>query len=135
MINLDLSDVTESGVASPGDYLVTCQSAEVKQTNSGTGEYIKVMFEAENGQKFFHMFNMKNENKKAVEIGLGQLKTFVRVSGKKDPNKLSDVAELVGLRCLVKVKVVDKGDEYGPQARISTFKAAPKKSADNPFGV
>lgn len=133
MIDLNLTEVTESGVAAPGDYTVTCTEAEVRETKSGSGEYIKVKFETENSQVFFHNFNIKNANPKAQEIGLGQLKTFLRVGGKKDPNSLKDVMELVGLRCIIKVKVEDKQNEYGPQARITSFKPAAKKSPDNPF--
>lgn len=133
MLNLNFEGVSESGVPAPGEYTVTCTEAVVNETKAGTGEYIKVKLETVDGPVFFHNFNIKNPNAKAVEIGMGQLKTFLRVAGKKDPNKLNGAEELIGLRCIVKVKVEDKGDEYGPQARITAFKPAAKKSADNPF--
>lgn len=117
---LDLTNVSESGVQA-GEYTVTCAGAEIKETKSGTGEYIKCVFETENGQKFFHNFNTKNSNAQAVAIGLGQLKTFMRVAGKANPNSLGGVGELLGLKCNVKVKVEE--NDYGTQARITAFKA------------
>lgn len=135
MLGIDLSDVVEGGVLAAGEYVVTCTDAEVRETKLGTGEYIKCVFETEDGAKIFHMFNIKNENAKAVEIGMGQLKTFLRVAGKKDPNKVEAAGELLGLRCQVKTKVREAQGEYGPQAVITSFKAAPEKSIDNPFGA
>lgn len=125
----DLSNASETGVQD-GDYVVTCTEAEVKQTKSGSGEYIKAKFEAETGETFFHMFNVKNENKKAVDIGLGQLKKFLRVAGKSDLSKAS-VDDLVNLRVTIRVKNEDS--DYGVQARIKDFKPAPKRDA-SPFG-
>jgi hypothetical protein len=133
MLGIDLTDVTEGGVLAAGDYVVTCTDAEVRETKNGSGEYIKCVFENEDGAKIFHMFNTKNDNPKAVEIGMGQLKTFLRVANKQDPNKLERASELIGLRCQVKTKVREASGEYGPQAVITSFKAAPEKSVDNPF--
>lgn len=133
MLDLDLSGVQESGVPQAGDYTVTCVDAELKETNAGTGEYIKIKLEAEKGQVFFHNFNTKNPNPKAVEIGLGQLKKFLRVSGAKDPDKIKSVMKLVGLRAVATVKIEDKDDGYGPKPKITNFKPVTKSSVADPF--
>lgn len=117
---LDLTNVSESSVE-PGEYKVTCTEAVVKETKAGTGEYIKCKFETSSGVFVFHNFNIKNPNEQAVKIGLGQLKTFMRVAGKKDPNTLGGAGELEGLQCRVKIKIVD--NDYGSNPQISSFKA------------
>lgn len=119
---LDLTNVSENGIED-GDYVATVSHAEVKSTKNGDGEYIKVCFETDKGQKIYHNFNIKNKSEKAAQIGLGQLKTFLRVSGKSNPNNLGGVAELMGLKALIKVKNEDAGD-YGMQTRIKNFKPA-----------
>lgn len=117
---VDLTSVSESSIDA-GEYVVSCADAEVKTTKAGDGEYIKCVFETEKGQKIFHNFNIKNKNQKATEIGLAQLKTFMRVAGKQNYNTLGGVGELLGLRCTVKVKIEE--NDYGVNPRIMNFKA------------
>ena len=122
----DLTQVKENsfGVIPEGLYSVVSEEAKVKSTKSGTGEYINVKFRVAEGEhegKFLYtMFNTKNDNPKAVEIGLGQLKTFLKVANAKDPNQLKDVADLVGYKAIAVVKI--KNDSYGEGNVISYFK-------------
>lgn len=128
---LDISEVKETGGFKPipeGTYVVISDEAEVKKTKSGTGEYISMKFKilqgTQEGRTLFHSFNIQNENPKAVEIGLGQLKTFMKCAGFTE-YKLENVAELVGYKVEAVVKI--KSDEgYGEKAVISYFKALPK---------
>lgn len=129
MLDLDLTNDSEGGIEA-GEHVVSIAEASVHDTKAGTGEYIKAKLQTANGQFIWHMFNIKNPNEVAQKIGRGQLKKMLRVAGKSE-FKLTDVNELVGLRCVVRVKVED-GD-YGPQARIVDFKPAPAK-AETPFG-
>ncbi len=118
---LDLTNVKEnSNTLEPGEYTVSCVEAAIQATKSGTGEYIKCQFKTESGFTIFHTFNTKNDNKMAVDIGLGQLKTFIRVAG--GNLQMTSPTELCGLRCNVKVKT--KTDDYGEKTVISTFKPA-----------
>ena len=131
---LDLSQVEETGggfdLLPQGKYLVQVAEAEVKETKAGTGEYINVQFEvlqpAEyEGRKLWELFNIKNPSARAVEIGLGQLKHFLRVAGHPDPAKLGSVDDLVGLKALARVKV--KSDAtYGESNVVSAFDEAEK---------
>lgn len=121
---LDLSNVQESSGFAPlpeGKYNVIVDDCSVKDTKSGTGQYINVKFRVLGGDKdgrfLFHMFNIKNQNAEAVKIGLGQLKTFLRIAGHKDPNVLTDVLDLVGYKAMATVKI--KEDKNN----ISYFKA------------
>ena len=148
---LDLTNVEEQqgfGLIPEGTYPVIVDDAVVKSTKSGTGEYINVTYRVldgpSKGRTLFHMFNIKNDNAKAVEIGLGQLKTFMKCSGQKEMT-LKGALDLVGLRCLAVIKI-KKDDQYGDKNSISYFKPmsgqgqeleSPKpstnKAASNPF--
>jgi len=121
MLDLDLVGVSENGGdLSPGEYDLTVAKAEVKDTKSGTGQYINVQFQNESGQRIYHMFNIKNANPEAVKIGLGQLKTFLKMAGL-DSTKLTDVTTLEG--ALVRAKITEKEDSNGVlRSRISSFK-------------
>lgn len=135
MLDLDLSKVEESGGdIAPGEYVVTVKKAEVKDTKAGDGQYINVMFVAKGGGAIFHMFNIKNKNEKATQIGLGQLKTFLKVSGL-DPTRLSDVSTLEGASCVVRV-ALQKDQEGNERPRITSFKENKEAKAEkeaNPF--
>ncbi len=125
----DLTDDQETGAGiESGSYDSTIEEATVNATKSGTGEYIKVKFRTEFGNIVYHNFNVKNDNEQAAKIGRGQLKAMMRVSGKADPLHLSDPQELVGLRVNINVKVEDKDNGYGPQARITTFNKVKSES-------
>jgi len=122
---LDLTEVKESVFEAlpPGEYILQAIESVIKETKSGTGEYINVKFEVvdgdQKGRTLFHMFNIKNENQKAVEIGLGQLKTFMRCAGKNTFN-LTSVNDLLGLAAVGVVK--KRTDEYGEKSVVSYFK-------------
>ena len=124
-MNIDLTDVKESSFAliPNGEYSVMMDDCSIKETKSGTGEYINAKFRIMNGayegRWLFHMFNIKNENAKATEIGLGQLKTFMRCAGVKE-FKLTDVLDLLSLKCNAVVKT--RTDDYGEKNVISYFK-------------
>jgi len=145
MFNLDLTDTKEStGFApiTPGTYFLIMDTCEVKDTKSGTGSYINAKFKIlegpAEGRFLFHMFNIKNENEKATEIGLGQLKSFMKCAGSQD-FKLTNVLDLIGLRCDAVIKT--RSDDYGDKSVISYFKphaestesVATRKKAVNPF--
>lgn len=122
---LDLTDVKETSfeLIPEGEYTAQCVEAEIKETKAMTGEYINVKFviqdAAQEGRHLFHMFNIKNDNPKAVEIGLSQLKTFIKCSGR--PSMvLKNVQDLCGLAATVVVK--KRTDAYGDKSVISYFK-------------
>jgi Protein of unknown function (DUF669) len=142
---LDLTNVaTDSGFDTlpPGQYSVQVEKAEMKTTKAGNGEYINCQFTildgAGVGRKIFHTFNTKNPNEKAVQIGLGQLKSFMTCAGKKDPNSLKSVEDLLGLSALATVKI-EKSEDYGDKNKITSFKPLSAKpiaastASANPF--
>jgi len=111
----DLTEVKEGSfeLLPNGTYYVIMDQAEVKDTKSGTGSYInaklKILEGPHEGRFIFTTFNIKNDNAKATEIGLAQLKGFMRCSGVTD-FKLANVLDLIGLRCDAVIK--SKDDEH-----------------------
>jgi hypothetical protein len=118
-----------------GKYLCSTTNAEIKDTASGTGQYIKVEFTVKHGthegRKIWTNFNVKNNNPKAVEIGLSQLKTMLVAAKYPTPDKLNGVTDLCGLTIGVKTKV--KSDEqFGDKAEVSYFFDASKITENHP---
>lgn len=134
---LDLSNVKDEkkfDVLPAGNYLFKCQSVEIKETKAGTGKYIKAKLrEQKSGTTLFHNFNIENPNAKAVEIGLSQLKSFLKGANYSTPEDLKELEDLIGLKCWAKTKV-RSSHEYGDSAEISYFKTKPEEDTDNiPF--
>lgn len=139
MLNLDLTNTPEPKGFSPiepGQYTVVVDEAEVKETKAGNGSYINVKFKIDGtNRSIFHSFNIRNPNQQAVEIGLGQLKAFLKCAGWTDL-KLSDVGMLLGCRADAVVKI--KNDPtYGEKSVISYFRptasAGEEKKTNSPF--
>jgi hypothetical protein len=139
--NIDLSGVKTAGprTIAAGTYTVISDSAEIKATKSGTGEYISVKFKIVGGDcggmTLWHSFNIKNQSVKAVEIGLQQLKQFVECSGA--PQKLTSPIDLVGYKATAVVKIQSDAT-YGDKPVIAYFKplmaeASGDKGSDVPF--
>lgn len=120
----DATDVSTTGVE-PGEHVATIADAQVKETKSGTGEYINVKWQLENGSTFYYMYNIKNDNPKAVTIGLGELKKMM-IAGGKEP-RASGVDELIGIRVLLRTAL--KEDDFGEKVVIKAYKKAPEAAA------
>lgn len=132
-LNLDLTNTKENSFSPipAGTYEVVVDECEVKETKSQTGEYINTKFKVVGGDHddrvLWHMFNIKNDNAKAVEIGLGQLKSFMKCAGLTNFN-LKDVNDLQGLHATAIVKI--RVDEYGEKNVISYFKPVGSDSVE-----
>lgn len=145
MFKMDLTNVADTGrdALPAGKYNVVCDEAEVKETKDGMGEYINTRFEVMSGEykgrKVFTMFNIKNKNAQAVDIGLQQLKSFLKSAGRSN-FVINSVSELVGLKANValKTKTDDFGTKnvisyYSPVEKETTLSANQSSLADVPF--
>jgi hypothetical protein len=135
----DLSNVKPQGndTLPAGKYVCNITNAELKDTKSGTGQYVKFEFTVKEGdaagRKVWAQINVKNENPKAQEIGMSQFSAVVACSKYPNPAKVT-LAELCGLTIGVKTKI--KTDEYGEKAEVSYFfepKTTVPGSQDLPF--
>jgi hypothetical protein len=127
MLNLDLSNAQENTPIPDGTYAAICNKAEVVPTKSGTGTLIKIQLKILEGQPqagrvIFDIFNIENSNPQAVQIGLGQLRTFMKQWGHPNSNMLKTTEELLGLKGNVTVKTVDDGGSFGPQTKVRAYK-------------
>ena len=109
----------------PGDYILKVSEAELKETKTGTGQYIKVAFTVMGpkyeGRKIFTNFNIRNASPEAERIGVSQLKALVLAGGVSEP--LMDTDQLLG--AVVNARVtVDKRDDpqYPDQNKVGRYK-------------
>jgi hypothetical protein len=117
-----------------GEYQLMCEEAEEKQTAAKTGVYIKAKFRVlgpTNANRLIFMnFNIQNPSAKAEEIGRRQIAGWAMACGR--PNA-GDTDELLNLPFMANITIEPASGNYGPQNRISGYKApagnAPKASA------
>lgn len=95
------------GVMPVGVYQVALIDSELKPTKSGTGTYLKAVFEVLHGEykgrKLFSQFNLINDSAKAQQIGRGQWKRCYQAAGFVGAPK--DSTQLLGKPLLVKVGI------------------------------
>jgi len=106
-----------------GDYHLVVSESELKDTKSGTGQYIwlkmSVVGPTHQGRILFANLNIRNPNPKAEDIGRQQLGSVLRAIG---VASLTDTDQLIGGNMTCKVTV--KNDPtYGPGNEIKGFKA------------
>jgi len=123
----DLPEDTGGGDFTPlpaGDYNVTIQDAEIKQTKSGTGQYINLKLHVDgpthNGRLLFGVLNIKNDSSQAEQIGRGQLGSILRAL---QIESLEDTDQLIGGPLTVKVVVKPASGQYKEGNEIKSYKA------------
>lgn len=113
----------------PGWYDVTITSAEVRQTKSGTGQYIAVRYDVtgpmHQGRVIFGNLNIRNASPQAESIGRQQLGELMRAIGLA---KVEDTDQLIGAHLQIKVKIRESSG-YDPQNDVSGFRASGSVSA------
>ncbi len=131
---MDLTTVKEQDSNIPaGTYAAVVTGAETKTTSSGTGEYIKVEFSIASvgfvNRKIWTNFNIKNENEKAVAIGMSQLKSLALAIGFSEAEQKNFTPQmLAGKEVGIKTKI--KTDPtYGDKAEIASYIALSKLPA------
>jgi hypothetical protein len=106
-----------------GKYTAKIKTADVKDTKSGTGQYLNIMWEIAKGDStgrvVFDMINFRNANPKAQEIGLRQLSGLLAATGIK---RLEDTDQLIGLSAEIKV-VIEESAGFDPSNQVKSYKA------------
>tara|TARA_R100001369_G_scaffold54644_1_gene81515 strand:- start:1061 stop:1555 length:495 start_codon:yes stop_codon:yes gene_type:complete len=107
-----------------GWYEVSINTAELKETKAGTGEYIALRYDvlgpAHQGRVIFGNLNIRNPNSKAQDIGIQQLGELMRAIGLAS---VQDTDQLVGGHLEVKVKIREASGGYDASNDVSGFKA------------
>ena len=93
-------------VIPPGKYPVSIDTAEVKQTKSEKGHYLKLTLSILGGpfrnRKLWDQINIDNPNQICVEIGLRTLAALGQAIG---IARMTNTDELIGKFCIAHVKV------------------------------
>lgn len=107
-----------------GTYPAVITNAEVKDTSSGTGKYIKVEYTIQganySGKKVWGNLNIRNANPKAQEIGLQQLGELLIAVNLK---ALKNTDELLNKQLQIKIKTSKPQAGYDPQNEVRGFKS------------
>jgi len=107
-----------------GWYEGSIDTAELKETKAGTGEYIAIRYDvlgpAHQGRVIFGNLNIRNPNPKAQDIGIQQLGEIMRAIGLAS---VEDTDQLVGGHLQVKVKIREASGGYDASNDVSGFKA------------
>lgn len=126
-----------------GEYTVKIESTDVKATNTGDGEYIKLTLKVTGpshiGRVIFANLNTRNKSPMAEQIGQGQLKSILTALNIKT---LTDTDQLVGGDLTVSVGIKPAQGQYAASNEIKSYKAsngsiiqAPKASPFSPPGM
>ena len=107
-----------------GWYSAHITSAELKNTKSGTGQYIAVRYDitgpTHQGRVVFGNLNIKNPNVTAEEIGRQQLGELMRAIGLA---RVQDTDQLIGGNLQIKLSIrADNG--YEPSNDVKGYKTA-----------
>lgn len=89
-----------------GSYNATISQSELRNTNDGTGQYIKLRLDitgpSHQGRVVFANLNIKNASLKAEEIGKQQLGEIMRAIGLA---RVRDTDELIGAALKIRVAI------------------------------
>jgi hypothetical protein len=128
-INFNTSDApAPDGEFAPipaGEYPMRVVASEMKQTNDGQGQYLKLEMEITDGpsagRKHWENLNLVNRNQQAVDIAQRSLAQLCLAVGKAS---ITDSDELHMLPFIGKLKVTPARGEYGPGNQIAAYKSA-----------
>jgi len=120
-----------------GEYSVTIDGADLKQTKAGDGTYINLKMIVDGpthmGRIVFSMLNIQNPSQKSEAIGRGQLGDILRILGIQAAT-FEDTDQLLGGQMLVKLAVKDAvyvTDERGN--KVEKYKAGNDVKAYKPL--
>lgn len=129
MFNLSQVEAQNYELLPSGEYATVITGAEVKDSQAG-GQYLKVELTitgpSQKGRKIFDIFNTKNSNPQAVQIGLGKLKTMSLACGLTEQQLTNFLPAMLSGKTLT-VKTVIKKDKKG-EDQVSVSKYAPTKT-------
>lgn len=124
MLNLTQVQAVSNEVLPPGKYVGFITDSQVKDTKSG-GQMIQIELTitgpTQAKRKVWDTFNIKNDNPKAQEIGLGQLKNLCEIAGLAS-EKLSNFhpSMLTNLEVTFET-TIEKNETYGDRAKVKKY--------------
>lgn len=116
-------EMQAGGVLPASWYGMQIDETAYEQTKSGDGHFIKLAWVVVDGphagRKYFARLNVDNPNRDAVEIAERELTSICRATGL---TSFSDVAELQGLKALVRLGVKKRSDGRGDENQAYEYK-------------
>lgn len=114
----------------PGEYNANIKDAELKATNDGTGQYIKLRLDVTGpshaGRVVFSNINIRNKSQAAEQIGRAQLGALMKAAGLAT---LTDTDQLIGAHIGIKVAIREArtdektGKTYEASNEVKAYKA------------
>lgn len=125
MIDLSKVELKNSSTPLPaGDYFAFIETAELKQTKDGKGEYIKTTWRIADGmhknRAVVQNYNIKSHSQQAVDIGLQDLKKIF-LANNKTSLVFKGPSDLQGMKANIRVKIKNQ-DIYGDVNVITDYK-------------
>lgn len=136
-----VADLPEGSDFSPlpaGAYTVMITNSEMKETNAGTGQYILLEMDVQDGEyqgrKIFDRLNVQNPNEKAVEIAwqrVGEISRAVGLEKVKDSEQWHNKRLVVELSVEVGKDYVKDGQtvQGRPQNNVKKYRAYGQEQA------
>lgn len=113
-----------------GDYKLMIVDSEMRETKSGTGEYLRLVFEViegeHKGRKLFENLNLINENPIAVRIANAELKAISQACG---GIVVTDSQQLHNIPMIAKVGQRKREDTGDMQNDLKRFFSVQDKTA------
>jgi len=108
-----------------GEYSVTIDGADLKQTKAGDGTYINLKMIVDGpthmGRIVFSMLNIQNPSQKAEAIGRGQLGDILRIIGIQAAT-FEDTDQLLGGQMIVKLSIKEAQGDYKASNNVQAYK-------------
>ena len=127
-VNFNAAEVSTESQFSPvpnGDYPVIITESEMKETQSGDGQYLQLVLEVIDGpykgRKVWERLNLVNKNQTAVEIAQRSLSQICHAVGHL---QLQDSVELHNKPMMAKI-VVRQQDGYDDTNEVKEYSAYP----------
>lgn len=132
--SFDVNDIPESTNSyeplPEGWYPALIQSAELKPTKDGTGQYISIKYGLSGSARIvWGNINIRNQSQKAEEIGRQNLGDIMRAIGL---SRVTDSDELIGGNLMIKL-IIKEDEKYGRKNEIKGYKAIEGTSAPKPM--
>lgn len=133
---MDLSKVqAQSFDALPnGVYTATITKFETKVSKAG-GEYYQAEFtivsDPQKGRKFWDTFTLKNSNPKAVQVGLGRLKTMCLAAGIPEAALVNFQPHLLSGKSVKATTSIQTSAEYGDKVVVKKYEPTTIQNAVN----
>lgn len=121
-----------------GKYLAIITDSEMKQTKSGSGNYLELTFQVIDGpfkgRMLWSRLNLDNPNAQAVQIAQGELSAICRAVGvmqPKDSIELHNLPLLVTVKCKKRDDTGDVVNEIRGYAKKETANGARQQETTN----